>query len=369
MFTEVLKKHRGLALLFVVCLAITLFTGCGEESSSATEGEEKEVETYELSFSHHWPAKHSVETVIAQGWGKAVEEATDGRVKIVTYPGETLMPANECYEGVVQGVADVGLSVYGYTRGRFPVIETFLLPAISAKSAEALGLAANELIPEINPEEIQDVHHLFTFGSGPMDLMTKEPVREMEDLHGMSLGVPGGKGAQTLEALGGAPVSLPMSEWYEALQKGVMDGGVAAVFVTKGFKLGDVTADYITSTPFLPQNLFFCVMNKGTWNSLPADIQKTITEVTQEFYAEKVPMLWDQENMAAMKALREQKPAEYIVLPEDEQERWINKIEFIQDEHIDALEAKGIPGRDILKQIKETVDKYNEECPDIDYSS
>ncbi|HHV19756.1 MAG TPA: TRAP transporter substrate-binding protein, partial [Thermoanaerobacterales bacterium] len=303
-----LKSNKYLAFALLICLSFVFVAGCGGSNSTSTPSEEEPQETIELTFAHHWPAKHKVETVMAQGWAKAIEEATDGRIKIVTYPGETLIPAAENYEGVVQGVADIGLSVYGYTRGRFPLIETFLLPGINAKSSEVLSHAAMEVINKFNPKEIQDTKHLWTFGSGPMDIISNKPIRKLEDLKGMMLGVPGGLGAVTLESLGGSPVSQPMSEWYESLQKGVMQGGVVAVNAMEGFRLGEVTGDYITLTPFLPQQLFYCVMNLEKWNSLPPDLQQTIIDVTEEFYPGSIPGVWDQENAGAVKRLSEKKP-------------------------------------------------------------
>lgn len=353
------KKHRIITLLLVLIFALPLAVVCSET--------EDDQEVYNLSFAHHWPAGHKVEKVMAQGWGKAIEEATNGRVKVTTYPGETLVSAAENYEAVVQGLADVGLSVYGYTRGRFPVIETFLLPGINAKSAEVLGLAAMEVITELQPEEIQDTKHLWTFGSGPMDLVSNIPIRKLEDIQGVSLGVPGGKGAETLKSLGGNPVSLPMSEWYEALQKGVMRGGFLALTALDGFRLGEVSADYITFTPFTPQNVFYCVMNLDTWNSLPADIQEIITEVTNEFYYENVPMVWDEDNIAATQHWEQEKDVEYIHLSDEEAAKWISKIEYMQDEYVEELNSRGLDGTGTMEAIKAAVEKYNNQLPDIQY--
>ena len=373
------KTLFTLVILSLFMVSLLGLVGCGaEDAAEPVEDAVDELvedavdesvsdEVFEISFAHHWPAGHEVETVMAQGWAQAVEEATGGRVKVTTYPGETLIPAAENYEGVVTGLADVGLSVYAYTRGRFPVIETFLLPGINAKSAEALGLAATEVINEMNPEEIQDTKQLWTFGSGPMDLLSNVPVREMEDFRGLELGVPGGKGPDTLEALGGNPVSLPASEWYEALQKGVMQGGFIAANAVEGFRLGEVTADYITLTPFMPQQLFFCVMNLDTWNSFPEDIQEIITEVTNEFYPNNVPAVWDIKNVGALERLAEEKDIEYIHLDDAEMEKWISMTEPIQAEYVEELNAKGFDGEAILQLVLDTIEKYNNSLPDVSY--
>ncbi len=44
------------------------------------------------------------------------------------FPGATLTPANQCYDGVVKGISDIGMSVLSYTAGRFPLMEVIDMP-------------------------------------------------------------------------------------------------------------------------------------------------------------------------------------------------------------------------------------------------
>ena len=111
------------------------------------------------------------------------------------------------------------------------------------------------------------------------------------------------------------------------------------------FQTGRSTGDYITLTPFLPQQLFYCVMNLEKWNSLPPDLQQTIIDVTEEFYPGSIPGVWDQENAGAVKRLSEKKPIECIKLSEEETARWLDKTQYLQDEHVEQLENKVCPER------------------------
>ena len=63
-------------------------------------------------------------TLLKQSWfrdGQKLLKATDGRVIITSYPGETLLKAADIYNGVVDGVADIGLSSFSYNSGRFEI--------------------------------------------------------------------------------------------------------------------------------------------------------------------------------------------------------------------------------------------------------
>ncbi|MDZ4133186.1 MAG: ABC transporter substrate-binding protein, partial [Dethiobacteria bacterium] len=89
-----------------------------------------DAQVYEFTLAHFFPAVHPAETELVQGWAAALDEASGGRIKITSYPGETLLKGPEIYEGVVSGIADIGLSAFFYTRGRFPVLVAFVLPGI-----------------------------------------------------------------------------------------------------------------------------------------------------------------------------------------------------------------------------------------------
>ncbi len=76
--------------------------------------------TVTLSYSIFFPATHA-HTVLATEWAAEVEKRTNGAVKINMFPGGTLTPPDQCYDGVIKGISDIGMSVNSYTMGRFPL--------------------------------------------------------------------------------------------------------------------------------------------------------------------------------------------------------------------------------------------------------
>ena len=140
-----LTKKGCLLFAIIMVLGQLGLTGCDSVGGGVTA---------ELKLAHFWPATHPVETELVQSWITAVEEATEGRVKITSYPGETLAASDAIYEGVKEGVADIGLSCFAYTRGQFPVSEVFELPGIVYNDSTAATKVAWEGIQELNPEEV-----------------------------------------------------------------------------------------------------------------------------------------------------------------------------------------------------------------------
>lgn len=356
------KKERSVlrigSLLLVMLLVIAPLTGCSSNTSNES-GSADTQKPVELRLAHFFPGTHPAEKELVQPWAKAIEEATEGKVKITSYPGQTLLQADAIYEGVTTGIADLGLSCFSYTRGRFPVLEAFELPGISYKNSKVASKVAWEGIKQLNPAEVQDTKLLMVFTTGSGDLFAKVPVKKLEDLKGLEIRATG-LSAKTVEALGGVPVAMPQSDAYEALSKGVVKGNIAPVEVLKGWRHAEVT-DYLTVTPFLYNTLFFITMNLDTWNSLTPETQAAIEKVNEQYFEEIAMGLWDKQNEEALKWAVEQTGMEVINLPEEEQNRWIKLVEPIQKDYVENLDKQGLPGQEALNLVKSLADKYNKE--------
>lgn len=348
-----LTQKRILAPLLILLLIFSL-AGC---SSKDTAGPETNSDVIELRLAHFFPSTHPAEVELIQPWIKAIEEATDGKVIITSYPNQTLLQADATYDGVVDGIADIGMSCFSYTRGRFPVLEVFELPGITYNSSKAASKTAWEGIQALNPPEIQDTKLMMVLTTGPGDLYTKTPVRNLADLQGISIRATG-LSAKTLEALGAVPNGMPQSEAYEALSKGLVNGNLGPVEVLQGWRQAEVT-QYLTETPFLYNTLFFITMNLDKWNSLDSETQQAIEEVNQKYFEEVAIGLWDKQNESALKWAVEDNNMEIINLSKEESDKWIQKIKPIQDEYVSQMNQAGLNGQQILDTVTELSQKYD----------
>jgi len=337
--------RRSIMIMMAVCLMISL-GACGNNGSD---------ETYDFSLAHFFPGTHPAETQFIQVWADKINSATNGQVKITSYPGGTLVGAAETYNGVKDGIADIGMSCFSYTRGQFPVLEAFELPGVLYENSKVASMVAWDGIKQLNPEEVQDTKLLMVIATGPGDLFTTIPIRTLEDLQGVEIRATG-ISATTNELLGGTPVAMPQSDAYEALSKGVVKGNLSPVEVLKGWKHGEVT-QYLTRTPFLYNTLFFVTMNLDKWNSLPADLQEIIISETEKFHQETGIGLWDMQNEAGIDYALDEQGMEEIILSEEEAARWIEKVTPLQDEYTERV--KDLTDEDVMELVKSLADKYN----------
>jgi len=163
-----------------------------------------------------------------------------------------------------------------------------------------------------------------------------------------------------LEAMGATPVAMAQSEAYESLSKGVVQGNLGPVEVLQGWKQAEVT-QYLTLTPFLYNTLFFITMNIDKWNAISPEDQQAIEKINEEYF-EKVAMgLWDKQNEAALKYAVEEHGMEVINLSPEEQAKWIDLVQPIQNEFVEKMDQQGLNGQEILDTVIELAEKYNRE--------
>ena len=300
-----------------------------------------------LTYSNFFPPANKV-SVMSEQWCKEVEKRTNGRVKVNYFPGSALTKPAQTYDAVVKGIADIGLTFVGYTRGRFPLTALFELPLGVTTAYEGTKLA-NAYYEKFRPKELDDVKLIYFHSSPPHHLFAKKPIPTIGDIKGLKLRA-GGSAGEGVEALGAVPVSMPMSDAYDALAKGVVDGIEAPFEPMKGFRLAEVV-NHCTILEQFYAGLAFVVMNKGKWNSLAPDIKETIDKINGE-WIEKQGRLWDELEQEG-KDVFLQKGGKILRFSDAEYEQLAEEMQPILNQYLKETKEKGLPGEEVLKFCKD----------------
>jgi TRAP-type transport system periplasmic protein len=335
--------RRTLLALCICCGVAVAMALCASTPLKAEE--------IKLAYSCFFPATH-VQSKLAEAWCKEVEKRTKGKVKVEYYPGQTLTKADKCYDGVINGLSDIGFSVLGYTRGRFPLMEVVDLP-LGYKSGVEATAVANAVYQKFKGRVLQDTEVMYLHAHGPGFVNTKgTAVRKLEDMKGLKIRSHG-TSAKIVKAIGGTPVAMPMPETYTALQKGVVDGAMYPLEANKGWKLGEVI-DFVTEDyPAAYTTTFFVVMNKDKWKSLHEDVKKTISEINKEWIP-KHAKAWDEsdaEGLAYLKSLNKKT----ISLDEKEGKRWADAVKPVLTDYVNDMKKKNLPGQEALDTAEKTL--------------
>ena len=310
------------------------------------------AETISLTYANFPPAV-TFPSVQMERWADEVEKRTQGKVKIRTCPGGTLLGAKNMLEGVTAGTADIGNFAMSYQPGRFPVAEAVDLYH-GFTSAKVASLVLLDLVDKYQPEEFEKVKILTLFTCPPTNLMTKSPVKSLQELKGMELRV-AGTSAEILKLLGGTPVAMPQSETPEALQKGVVKGIVSSREILQDFKFAAYTPN--ATLVDLPVVSFAVVMNKAKWEALPADIQQVMNDLVRE-QAEWTGAYVDAHVAEALAWSEKEYQLQQFRLPPTEQERIATLLAPLTNVYIRKVSAQGLDGEQIVQDVQALKAKY-----------
>ncbi len=306
-----------------------------------------------LTYSVFFPPTH-VQARAAESWAKEIEKQTGGQVKISMFPGGTLTPADQCYDGVVKGISDICMSAFAYTRGRFPVMEALDLP-LGYPNGRVATRVTNDFVTSMKPKALENVKVLYLHAHGPGLLHTKKPVKTLEDLKGMKIRSTGFS-AKVVNALGAVPVAMPQGETYEAISKGIADGTIGPIEVLKGWKQAEVIKSTTDCFDIGYTTAFFVVMNQKKWNALPKDVQKVFESLSAQ-WIDVHGKAWDEadkEGRAYTKSLGNQ----IITLTPKESARWKQAVRPTIEEYVRDAEKKDVPARQAVKQAESLITKY-----------
>jgi len=317
-----------------------------------------------LSFSTMFPVVH-LQGALNEKFCEEIKMRTNGRVEITLYPAGTLTSAPKCYDGVVKGISDLGMSCPLYMGGRFPVSQIFEMPS-DLGSGWVTGKVYNDLFNKYKLKEYEDVHVLYLHGPGRNVLSTRTvPIRKLSDMKGLVLRTSGGA-TLTIKALGATPRAMAMGEAYEALSKGVVEGQFAVPETLKGWKHADVV-NFVSIPPTSTSSCQFVVMNKKKFNSLPSDIQKIFNEVSAEF-ADYHGYVWNYYDKQGLDYFQSLPGRELIEIPNAQKAEWENAVQSVRENYIKDKAAMGLPAKEILNYFDERIRYWDARKPDISTS-
>ncbi len=341
---SIFRQHVDRRIVSAVVWGIVLVavSGCGRKAA-----ETDTVRPMELTYSIFFPATH-IQYEMAEQWAREVESRSDGRVAITLFPGGTLSAAAQCYAGVVEGISDIGMSCFAYTRGRFPLLEGIDLP-LGYPDGITASRVAHTLTLRYLPEEVSDVKVLYVHAHGPGILASRRSVHTLEDVQGLKIRATG-LATRIVEALGGVPVGMSQPETYEALQRGVVDATLCPIETLKGWRQGEVINAVTDSSAIGYTTAMFVVMNRARWDALPADLRSVFDEVSAE-WVDRHGAAWDQADDEG-RVFVEGLGRTIIPLSEAEQDRWRSAVSGLLEDYVRRSTERDLPGADLLEDAQ-----------------
>ena len=312
-----------------------------------------------LRFHQFLPPQATIPSKAIVPWAQKVEKESGGRIKVQHFPSMQLGgKPPELYDQAKDGVADIVWTVLGYTPGRFPKTEAFELP-FSSGLAEPASRAFQEFVEKHAMDEFKDVKVIAVHLHGPGLIHSKDPITKLEDFKGVK--VRGGSRVINimLDHLGATPVGMPVPAVGEGLSKGVITATTIPWEVVPALKVQQIVKNHtgFAGAQGLYTQTFAVVMNKASYDKLPADLKKIIDANSGSDTAAMFGRAMDEGDKVGL-GIAQKAGNRIIMLDAVETQTWRRTAAAVRGIWYKEVAAKGIDGPKLAAEAEALIAKH-----------
>lgn len=279
------------------------------------------------------------------------------------YAGSLLKPRRVLL-GTQDGIADIGYVPTLFHPDKLPLEQvSYVAPFCSSDVSKVVNAvnALYKIIPAMDAQYDKfNVVRLAGNGVDSYELFTNFPVKSVKDMDGKKIGTAGAI-LQWLKGIGVTPVDSNMMQYYNSTKTGVYQGFIIMGSSIPGMKYPEA-APYVTRTRFGAMYAVALIMNKDSLKRLPEPLQKIILEVGKDWGPvgdKAVNAAYERGFTAGKKMFKRAKWNEFT---DAERKEWAMKMPNIALEWAKGLDAKGLPGTEVLKGYMDALRAEGIEC-------
>jgi len=290
---------------------------------------------------------------------------SDGRIEIEYFPNALLGPLDESSRAIQSGEIECGIS-YPYTDLVPGGIVTMMPFSLSNYDEMQIACSVPDgILYKLASKAWEEVgfHLLFLPPQGFLGLANNiRPLRTPDDLKNLKMRVSGSvQGVEMLRNMGKGTgmlmQTLPWSDVYNALERGVMDGiwtNYASLVVERHFEV----IKYFTDLRFL-HDVSAAVINKEIWDKLPDDLKNAIEKAAKMAEERAYGMVRRSEFTFKSRVIDE--GVEIYELTDEERSLWIKKanVPAIWEKLIKPWLDKAYPGQNMVEKIRKELNNIH----------
>ncbi|RAR62881.1 MULTISPECIES: TRAP transporter substrate-binding protein [Halomonadaceae] len=261
---------------------------------------------------------------IKQAWADKVETMTDGQVHIEIMPINSIVGPTETLQAVSSGILQGHMTDPSYFSGQDPAFGMMgnlvgawsnpydFLEYMKQGGGEALY---NELAEPYGT-------HLISAATFPLEsIPSSVPIESIDDFQGLKIRAPQGMVYNIFERIGAAPVNLPGSEVYTALEKGVIDAADSTVLSNNDAQGIHAFAPYPLYPGFHSMPMIAVSINKDIWDGLPENLQVTLETAFDDMAYDLIAQLKEQD-LQTLQELNDNPDVHPIDLSQEERKKF-----------------------------------------------
>lgn len=276
----------------------------------------------ELSVATFVPPQHHTNTVMFKWFAEELAARSGGSLTMKLYPaGQLGAGPVQQYKRAVEGVADITFGVTAYTPALFPKTMLAIPPGKSESSAEATQRIL-AVFDEHLADEYQDVKMIGLTTAAGIGIAATRDMSTLEGMKGAKIVPYAALTTPIIEAMGAAPVQMPVTEMYTGLSTGTIDGAYATYNnMTPPWNFWDVAPYFVTNVP-VQHAVVFVVMNKDRYMGLSDEHRAIIDALAGEAASMKLAESFDGADAKSLEMMKaSDKNFEIVEVAAEERER------------------------------------------------
>lgn len=227
---------------------------------------------------------------LTEKWAAKLSEMSYGNVSIEVLPTQAVVPYRETIDAVANGILDGDLNAVSYFAGRdpaFAIIGDLIAGYDTADQVRTFCQygGGKEILQKLYDKYTKGKLHVI--GCGPYNkeaLVAKTEITTVDGFKGVKIRSPEGLAADVFRRVGAAPVSLPFSEVYTALEKGLIDAADASAFINNEASGMHKVAKFPIYPGIHSMAVLQFVLNKDVWDKLGKNGQTAVEVWYQAAY-------------------------------------------------------------------------------------
>jgi TRAP-type C4-dicarboxylate transport system substrate-binding protein len=314
-----------------------------------------------LKVHHFWNNQAMASVQVINPWCEKVAKESANKLKCQVFPAMSMGGTPpQLVDQVKDGVADLVITLPGYTAGRFPALEVFELPFMT-NSAEAGARAAWDYLQKYALKEFPGTKILAIWVHDEGYIHSRDkPIKTLADFKGLKMRAPTRQTNKLLAALGASPVGMPLPAIVDAVSKGTIDGFLLPWEVMPSLKLHEMVkfhSETDPSRPALYSAVFVLAMNQAKYDALSADLKKVIDDNSGAALSQSIGRTWDASQAAGRKLAQDRGNA-FHTIPAAELQAWVQVAQPLYRDFVADMDKKGLPGQQMLQDARELLTRY-----------
>jgi TRAP-type C4-dicarboxylate transport system substrate-binding protein len=316
-----------------------------------------QAEPIVLRYTSHVPRSHGLFARAFVPFAELVERETEGRLRFAPFTDQLLHDPVDGFKATVTGITDYTHGYVTYQPGSFKLLHATQLPFLFP-TPQVASLVVEELHPKYFKAEYErmGVYLAHCDATSPYNIISKRPIRRLEDLRGVKMRVTGGLVTEIFRELGAVPVAIAAAEVYTALQRGIVDAIALSVSDMASYRLQEI-GPYYTRIDLNVLLLHYC-LNRERFDALPRDLKEQFYRLLRIRSQIAVQNYYSGEgDQRALATLRDG-GVEIIELDEEERGRFRAAVAPIRQRYIDTYQSQGLHARELIEEMQALALEY-----------